>query len=45
MDIINLKNRLGDTPLMCAVKNKNLKIIEKLLCSPDIDINISNNDG
>tara|TARA_B100000902_G_scaffold282689_2_gene268708 strand:- start:407 stop:931 length:525 start_codon:yes stop_codon:yes gene_type:complete len=45
MDIINLKNRLGDTPLMCAVKNKNLKIIEKLLCTPDIDINISNNDG
>lgn len=45
MDIINLKNELGDTPLMCAVKNKNLKIIEKLLYYSNIDINIRNNNG
>jgi len=45
MDIINFKNGLGNTPLMCAIKYKNLRIIEKLLYSSNIDINIQNNIG
>ena len=45
MNIFNTQNNLGDTPLMCAVKNNNLVIIVKLLNYSDIDINIKNNKG
>ena len=42
-NIFDTQNNLGDTPLMCAVKNNDLKIIVKLLDSSDI--NIKNNKG
>tara|TARA_Y100000389_G_scaffold195877_1_gene227918 strand:+ start:665 stop:1402 length:738 start_codon:yes stop_codon:yes gene_type:complete len=45
MDLINIKNGLGDTPLICAIKNKNFTIINKLLYNSNIDINIQNNIG
>ena len=45
MDLINIKNGLEDTALICAIKHDNLTVITKLLNYPNIDINIQNNIG
>ena len=46
MDIINQGNSIGDTPLMIAVKNQDLRIINRLLEELYIeDIEIKNNMG
>jgi ankyrin repeat protein len=40
-----MKNGLDETPLMCAIKNENYNVINKLLYNSNIDINIQNNIG
>ena len=40
MHLINIKNGLEDTALICAIKNKNYAVINTLLYNPYIDINI-----
>tara|TARA_B100001758_G_C18300220_1_gene551889 strand:+ start:355 stop:1092 length:738 start_codon:yes stop_codon:yes gene_type:complete len=45
MHLINIKNGLEDTPLICAIKNKNFTVINTLLYNSNIDINIQNNIG
>tara|TARA_B100000927_G_scaffold138725_1_gene111934 strand:+ start:4118 stop:4855 length:738 start_codon:yes stop_codon:yes gene_type:complete len=45
MHLINIKNGLEDTALICAIKNKNYAVINTLLYNPYIDINIQNNIG
>lgn len=40
---INIQNHRFTTPLMCAVKNRNLPMIRALLRKPNININAQNN--
>ena len=39
--LINAEDRLGTTPLMCAVQNKNIKCVETLIANK-ADVNITN---
>lgn len=42
---INIENKCGDTPLICAAHNNNLDIVEMLLMRSSIDINHQNKKG
>ncbi len=42
---VNAKNICGNTPLHCAIINKNIKSVRILLKTKDIDVNIQNNEG
>ena len=44
-DNINIKDNIGYTPLMYAIKNKNYAIIKLLTKNPNLNINVINNDG